>query len=1578
MKKLYSILLLLLLANYVQAQNDLVFEQQFETDITGTPWKASYTSWDATTFSSASHSMKYTRASTQYSLFVGTEVPFVIGQSYNASVRVKTGTLAPGTAGAKIMIQALSGTTALKTVYSIDTRSTDWTQIATSALVVPAGTTSVKVFVFLSTDAIGTAWFDDVKVYKTFIPLDQKFETDITGTPWKTSYTSWDATTSTSPSHSLKYTRASTQYSLFVGTEVPFVIGESYTASVKVKTGNLAPGTAGARIMIQALNGTTALKTAYGAETRSDDWTLLTTTPLIIPAGTTNVKVFVFLSTNAVGTAWFDDVKYFQTPTVPTNLNYDFDVAVPSNFSSSGTPLSLSASHAKNGTNSLQWKVAPGTVLTANNLDITSLETNAYGANNAQFFVYNKKVSNDTLVFRFYDGNVLKREGHMLMNYKGWRDYHRSYRSDYNNGGELPGFNLTKMEILYKPVNPNAVDTLYLDAFTMYGDSKERIPGPYMKLDIAHFPNGDASKMTFFEGINASALICHLQEAGIALPPSPKEISDADTIRKRYQRSIPTPSAANVTAAKNFVTACNISYNADSTIKGRGLIEEIEDPEELVKIANYVGYLAQASIKNNDADAKSKLLLLIEHLLDQGLAEGGRNSIRTNNYTPAQTFPVGFLQSMSLLDPQLKAEVVQMLKWSNQFNVIHYPTTNFVPVNFDYITLKATFLFELATLDPSINNQVRDLKAISKYLSLFTNITQGTSDGIKPDGNGAHHQAPYINYLYAFNTYADRIYSLRGTEYKISQQAYDNLAFAYQTQFLQSSKGKVYANASSGRGSFNPFPINAAGFDKLIKVGGDLIGTAYEPKLAAFYNYIYKTNTYPVSPAQLDGFYHFNYANLGVKRKGDWVVSMKGLTNSLWGSEIYSNANRYGRYQSYGALEVLYKGDSTATGYPSAYGNGWDWRMAPGTTTVHIPFSELQAKVDIAPEYNKKAFAGALSLGQNGVFALDFEENAGSKYTANNLKFHKSVFTFDSLFVCLGSSISATNAISNTATNLFQATSATLNPAIYLNSTTPFSGSSTILSTGSNSTWLVNGQTTGYYVPMGGGDITVGRGTQTTPQQSTKTGTPTATANFSSAYINHGTSPSKAKYQFVMVPGTTPQEMSTLSSRLDSGEIYQVLSQTDTLHAVKYLPTNLTSYAFFNAVDSINVGEVNSISGEALVGIKELGDTLEVTLNNPNLNIVPDSYTDWRSATYHVSLKLNGIYKVVANPNNVGVSEDLINTTLAFSVIDGFSATIKLVANQAPIVSITSPADSANINAAATITIRANATDADGGVSKVEFFNGATKLGEALAAPFAFEWSNVALGVYAITAKATDNNGAVTTSAVVNANVACPPIQLSIPDVYAINPVTDAKNTLYLGYGPASLTIAAQAEGGQGYTYSWSTGATTPATSVSEAGTYSVTVSYNGGCQATASITISLLDVRCGNNNDKVQICHNGKVICVAQAAVQDHLSHGDKLGSCTAAQAGAKNDKLTEKTNSMIDVKAFPNPSTAYFTVKLPNEHNEKTQLRVMDMSGRVVKSITRITGNSVDFGQELQTGVYILEVKDGDKRTVVKLIKL
>ena len=91
--------------------------------------------------------------------------------------------------------------------------------------------------------------------------------------------------------------------------------------------------------------------------------------------------------------------------------------------------------------------------------------------------------------------------------------------------------------------------------------------------------------------------------------------------------------------------------------------------------------------------------------------------------------------------------------------------------------------------------------------------------------------------------------------------------------------------------------------------------------------------------------------------------------------------------------------------------------------------------------------------------------------------------------------------------------------------------------------------------------------------------------------------------------------------------------------------------------------------------------------------------------------------------------------------------------NQAPSVSITSPANGATYTEGDNIQIQASAADSDGSIARVEFYQGQTMLGEDSTSPYSFTISNAGVGSISITAKAFDNEGATATSSAVSVTV---------------------------------------------------------------------------------------------------------------------------------------------------------------------------------------------------------------------------------
>jgi O-glycosyl hydrolase len=82
-----------------------------------------------------------------------------------------------------------------------------------------------------------------------------------------------------------------------------------------------------------------------------------------------------------------------------------------------------------------------------------------------------------------------------------------------------------------------------------------------------------------------------------------------------------------------------------------------------------------------------------------------------------------------------------------------------------------------------------------------------------------------------------------------------------------------------------------------------------------------------------------------------------------------------------------------------------------------------------------------------------------------------------------------------------------------------------------------------------------------------------------------------------------------------------------------------------------------------------------------------------------------------------------------------------LVSPRAVSVVLANPPEGASYITGASALLQARAITSTGAISNVAFYVGATKLGDALAAPYSLVWSNVAAGAYDLTAWATNSFG---------------------------------------------------------------------------------------------------------------------------------------------------------------------------------------------------------------------------------------------
>jgi hypothetical protein len=224
------------------------------------------------------------------------------------------------------------------------------------------------------------------------------------------------------------------------------------------------------------------------------------------------------------------------------------------------------------------------------------------------------------------------------------------------------------------------------------------------------------------------------------------------------------------------------------------------------------------------------------------------------------------------------------------------------------------------------------------------------------------------------------------------------------------------------------------------------------------------------------------------------------------------------------------------------------------------------------------------------------------------------------------------------------------------------------------------------------------------------------------------------------------------------------------------------------------------------------------------------------------------------------------------------------IANQPPTVTLTSPANGATYTAPATISLTATAADSDGTVTKVDFYNGTTLLGTTSTAPYSYSWTGVVAGTYTLTARATDNAGASTTSTAATVTVSAP---ANVPPTVTLTaPVNGATYT-----APATISLAATASDPDGtvskvdfyngatllgtastapYSYSW-TGVV--------AGTYILTAKATDNAGATTTSTAATVTISAAVVRTNVALTSNGGVATASSAGtyVAANVNNGSR-----------------------------------------------------------------------------------------------------
>ncbi|OLY90647.1 hypothetical protein BUE76_01060 [Cnuella takakiae] len=127
--------------------------------------------------------------------------------------------------------------------------------------------------------------------------------------------------------------------------------------------------------------------------------------------------------------------------------------------------------------------------------------------------------------------------------------------------------------------------------------------------------------------------------------------------------------------------------------------------------------------------------------------------------------------------------------------------------------------------------------------------------------------------------------------------------------------------------------------------------------------------------------------------------------------------------------------------------------------------------------------------------------------------------------------------------------------------------------------------------------------------------------------------------------------------------------------------------------------------------------------------------------------------------------------------------------------------------------------------------------------------------------------------------------------------------------------------------------------------------------------------------------CNDGNNKVYPGAPVTDGNGIDDDCSGSRSGLLGAEDLEvavLDENQAGELQVAISPNPASAYFTIRITGKTDKPVQLRVMDMTGRIVEVKGNLAANTtLTVGHRYLPGMYLVEAVQGGKSVVVKCIK-
>ncbi|MCW3815969.1 chondroitinase family polysaccharide lyase [Micromonospora sp. DR5-3] len=948
-----------------------------------------------------------------------------------------------------------------------------------------------------------------------------------------------------------------------------------------------------------------------------------------------------------------------------------------------GSRLSISDDVARAGQHSLRWDYQPGGAVEVR--APLHYQPSAYQRGGDQGFMgtvdtfsvwlYNDQPIDELLRVEFGRGSVVDAWCEIHLGFRGWRTAWIRYGYDLS-GQPRQGMNTVRF--IAPPQVP--AGTLYLDLLILNSELRPDHPTPDRQVPFVNAESAQSDNDHWLGLLRFSQLMA---DAPPAPEPTADELASLALMHSAYYaavRRVTKVTDASVAALASSVDAMGVPAESDSG-QGRPIIgyqaavypapitAELATFVNGVGLQKYTDLMYQvataydaATVADHRVNLATLYLRMLVHLRDQGWTNGSaQGTIHHLGYQARGLYNSVYLVRDMLAERGMLDAARADLAWLTGFGRLRDNWSDGHPYGgvLDIVNTTIQGLLGTALLAPTPATQVANLKLLKDWLDHALTPSPGIEDGFKVDGTMFHHVGFYPDYdRDGLSGGSPTLVILSGTVFAISPAAHERWKEAL-------LRMRVYANKTQWplsiamRHPTGLTGLNINPFRAMIEAGSPDSSAALDPELGAAFLRLLPANP---SSAQLamakrltdagvtaeadpEGNWAMNYATLALQRREDWSVAVRGHNRYLWSTEIYETDNLYGRYVTYGQIQVMSGGnpvDNRGSGFVQP---GWNWNRWPGTTAKNLPFDQLRA--DLAGTIEEmlltdSRFAGAGSIdGRNGVFGMDLHEHP--KYDESH-RARKSVFLFDNRVIAIGTDISNADEQHRTETTLFQAllpqsTSPQYDSELGQISSMPYQETREL----DRPVWMLDPQGIGYYVPAGQ-RLALTRDTQTGPEQG---GVSQGSADFATAWLDHGSAPTGASYEYAMVVRANQETMTDFSARMaDPRQAPYVVHRADnSAHIVWDRATGITGYVVFEPQERLAEGRLAAVDTPSLLLTYDDGGDVVLSVTDPDLRLYegedPDQYNSdgrfvgrvtsysrpWRrsqSASHRLRLTLHG------------------------------------------------------------------------------------------------------------------------------------------------------------------------------------------------------------------------------------------------------------------------------------------------------------------------------------------------------------------